>query len=96
MTKEIIFNPGKVDFKPKPISLNLSLNPHTTSEFEASQYLAKKEESFTKVEMLYPTLTFKNSEKNQHKSGFINQEVNDMEGLHGSARKFFGLFSKIV
>jgi hypothetical protein len=96
MTTKIITIEDRVDDKPLSASLKLILSAHSKTETTTHQNSRNIENYLDQDELSYPPLTSHYRKQNLFKSTYPKSKAEDTEGLIGSARKFFGLTSKIV
>ena len=96
MTTKIISNEDRLNDKPMRAYLKLILNVHSKTETTTHQNSRNNENSLDQDELSYPPLTSHYRKQNLFKSTYPKSKADDAEGLIGSARKYFGLTSKIV
>lgn len=96
MTTKIISNEDRVNGKAMSAYLKLILSVHSKKETTTHQNSRSNENSLDRDELSFPPLTSHYRKQNLFKSTFPKSKADDAEGLIGSARKFFGLTSKIV
>jgi hypothetical protein len=96
MTTKIISNEDRVEEMAMKVYLKLILNAHSKTEIPTHLNSRSNENSLDQDEFSYPPLTSHYRKQNLFKSTYPKSKADDTEGLIGSARKFFGLTSKIV
>jgi hypothetical protein len=96
MITKIISNEDRVEDMAMRVYLKLILSAHSKTETTTHLNSQSNENSLDQDELSYPPLTSHYRKQNLFKSTYPKSKEDDTEGLIGSARKLFGLTSKII